>query len=458
LNELFYRSRDISPISIENSNVRDWLVAEKKNAFDAYLNRIISAADGKDRGYMRVKSSVGKIHILEYFNKLKRSADGRPLYVIGTARDVTQRYQKEETIRSLVDNSKEGILLYNKETLEIIYLNSAITKILNCSREELLSRNIYSLFDNAFHKLLTYGIIEKNFGEIEGMELPIKTSQNLSLLCAIRSAEIPFEGQPTPAIYIDDLTEHKKTEKELLNKTIALEDIANKDFLTGLYTRRYVFQYLPRLLHSLSRCTENKTTAIVIFDVNNFKAINDSLGHDTGDKVLAALAEKLNKNIRFSDTAARIGGDEFLLILENVGSSTKEILKKIISALRSITIPELGKIQITISAGARTFSVTEVRKQILKTDEAIKKYIDQLLQQADCAMYEAKEKEENKKNLQKFFLEPLNTDQTPVYTKQSDYAFYKEGTELTKTKKSDNIAFEQRSKVTFKKEDDPIID
>jgi diguanylate cyclase (GGDEF)-like protein len=157
--------------------------------------------------------------------------------------------------------------------------------------------------------------------------------------------------------------------------------------LTGLPNRRLL---MDRLDHSLKASARNNNEGALLFlDLDKFKNINDTLGHNIGDLLLQGVAKRLKDSIREGDTVARIGGDEFVIILEGLDKdSDKAILQaqlisnKILSSLEKPY--QLGEHEISskISIGATLFRGH--------------KDIDKILKQADTAMYQAKEDKEDK--------------------------------------------------------------
>jgi diguanylate cyclase (GGDEF)-like protein/PAS domain S-box-containing protein len=123
--------------------------------------------------------------------------------------------------------------------------------------------------------------------------------------------------EPHLVMLIEDITERKELEAQLVHKSL-------HDPLTGL-PNRVLFQ--DRLWHALRRGHRDRTpTCVLIIDLDNFKAINDELGHPMGDRVLVAFADRLRSVLRASDTAARLGGDEFSIVCENTEQGAADTL------------------------------------------------------------------------------------------------------------------------------------
>jgi diguanylate cyclase (GGDEF)-like protein/PAS domain S-box-containing protein len=130
-------------------------------------------------------------------------------------------------------------------------------------------------------------------------------------------AATPEGHAPHLVMIVEDITERKALEAQLVHRSL-------HDPLTGL-PNRVLFQ--DRLWHALNRGKRERTpTCVLIVDLDDFKSINDELGHPTGDRVLVAFADRLRSVLRASDTAARLGGDEFSIVCENTEPSDAEVL------------------------------------------------------------------------------------------------------------------------------------
>ena len=159
--------------------------------------------------------------------------------------------------------------------------------------------------------------------------------------------------------------------------------LAYHDPLTGLVNRTYLKEELKTLTHIAQR--NNKKLALVFIDLDNFKFINDTYGHEVGDNLLIQISNRIKANIRKSDIASRIGGDEFVLVLNNINSK-KDIDKILEKIMKELSIPVVingNKIEITFSAGIALFP-----------DDT--KDITTLFQYSDIAMYDAKKEGKNR--------------------------------------------------------------
>ncbi|MEH6357345.1 MAG: EAL domain-containing protein [Pseudomonadales bacterium] len=190
-----------------------------------------------------------------------------------------------------------------------------------------------------------------------------------------------YDQQELCILLVKDITERKKHED-------VIQHLAYHDALTDLPNRRLLLDRLDQALTSARRYEH--AGAMLFIDLDNFKKINDTLGHSVGDAVLKELANRIASHLRKSDTVARIGGDEFVVLLPvvNNGSSNLEhcvtdLANKIMLLISRPLIIEENKLQITASIGAVTFP------------DNLNNNADELICFADTAMYRAKENGRN---------------------------------------------------------------
>jgi diguanylate cyclase (GGDEF)-like protein/PAS domain S-box-containing protein len=181
----------------------------------------------------------------------------------------------------------------------------------------------------------------------------------------------------------EDITERKLAEEKILRLQEELREQAIRDPLTGLYNRRYLNEFME---HELARAArERYSVCFVMIDIDHFKRINDTFGHDAGDSVLRRLATQLLSQARIVDIICRYGGEEFLAILPNV---TADIAFQITQRWRlffmGTTMPlGFGKAKATISCGISEYPVhSSVGSELITL--------------ADKAMYQAKAEGRNR--------------------------------------------------------------
>jgi diguanylate cyclase (GGDEF)-like protein len=184
-----------------------------------------------------------------------------------------------------------------------------------------------------------------------------------------------LKGQRHPAGAVFDLTERKRVENEL-------RDAATHDFLTGLPNRRLLLDRLERALRVSRR--QNTYLAVLFLDLDNFKLLNDTHGHDAGDLMLKAVAGRLQSELRDSETVARIGGDEFVVLLEGLGPTRESAVRhseQIADKLRAANAVEYDL------DGIRYHGSISIGIRIYEGNNATP---DEIFKDADVAMYQNK--------------------------------------------------------------------
>lgn len=181
-----------------------------------------------------------------------------------------------------------------------------------------------------------------------------------------------------------DITEH-------LNNERRLQDIAERDTLTGLINRAFFYDRLEQAIKGIGRFG---SVALMFLDLDEFKHVNDTLGHDAGDDLLKEVASRLNENLRLVDTIARIGGDEFTVLLTNVNSTAAvtAIADKLLESLAKPIVLDARPVYVTSSIG---IAIAEEEPCDAKL----------LMKQADAALYTAKNAGRNQ---YRFYTDELN--------------------------------------------------
>ncbi len=181
---------------------------------------------------------------------------------------------------------------------------------------------------------------------------------------------------------IINVSERELANKKILKKQLYLQHAAHHDALTGLPNRLLLMDRMQQAIKNARRATEY--LAILFIDLDKFKLINDTLGHEAGDKVLKTVAERLILTVRTVDTVARIGGDEFIVLMENISSikDVKSIVHRMNHSLNQSVHWESHQLCISSSIGISLFPDDG--------DTA-----EKLIKKADIAMYQSKVKEGN---------------------------------------------------------------
>lgn len=298
-------------------------------------------------------------------------------YILSTVEDISdhnQTHSKLQLASLIIQTSLESILVLN-DKLKIIKTNPAFSKLTGYPFDEVQNQYVRMICSNeqqyGLYKEIKATLDDKGYwqGEIWGKT---KYNQTFPARVVINITHTNNTNKKQYIVTFSDITEQFNHKKELWKK-------ANIDALTGLANR----YYLINLLESLFR--KKQPFSLLFLDLDDFKSINDTLGHQYGDRLLAKVSERL---ITYFGTKAQItrhGGDEFILVLENIVSKEqiKSICKDIIHQVTQPYILENENIYISLSIGIA-----------LHPDNACK--IDKLFQYADQALMCSKKKGKNR--------------------------------------------------------------
>ncbi|MEH6534076.1 MAG: diguanylate cyclase [Photobacterium frigidiphilum] len=178
-------------------------------------------------------------------------------------------------------------------------------------------------------------------------------------------------------VYFTDITEKKENELALKDMSDRLKEIVDKDYLTGIHNRRYFYQKAKAEFNRSKRA--NQDLSLLIFDLDNFKRINDNYGHAVGDVVLQEFSSNVRSFLRGYDIFARIGGEEFALLLPATKANEAYVIaERIRQLIASLTIPfEKGTVKVTTSIG------------LIESLDNIGEF-EQMMRFADKNLYQAK--------------------------------------------------------------------
>ena len=303
---------------------------------------------------------------------------------VGIIQDITERKQAQEALSRL---SRQNELILNSAAEGILgldlqgnhsFVNSAAARMLGYEVEELIGRPSHSTWhhtksdgspypreeckilsapvDGAVHRVST-----EVFWRKDGTGFPVEYA----------STPIYEQGRPTGVVVtFADITERKKTEKQI-------QHLATHDLLTNLPSMRLARDRLSVALNMARRY--KKAGALMFVDLDGFKAVNDTLGHDAGDYVLKQVAQRLLSCVRETDTVARFGGDEFLIIATEINfpENAAQIAEKVVQLVSQPVIFNGQQVFVGTSIGIALFP-----------DHG--EDMDQLIKQADKAMYSVK--------------------------------------------------------------------
>jgi diguanylate cyclase (GGDEF)-like protein/PAS domain S-box-containing protein len=306
-----------------------------------------------------------------------------PLYMVAQIEDVTKRRRADEAVRSAeahfrsaFDSAPIGMAITSLDG-RFEHVNPALCEITGYPREQLESMTFQSITpaedlgddDRATEQLISGRVSvyrnEKRYIHADGHLIPIEISATL-----VRDSD----GQPLNFLtQIQDITERKLFEGRL-------QHLADHDSLTGLFNRRRFEEELSRELALAER--HGSSAAVLAIDLDNFKYINDSLGHSIGDELIAKVGAVLYDRLRKTDVLARLGGDEFAVIMPRADEhAASRLAGALLNSVSSVDLETTGsrKRNVTASIG---ISIFEPGSGLTS---------EELLVEADIAMYDAKE-------------------------------------------------------------------
>lgn len=315
---------------------------------------------------------------------------GKQRLLVGVVRDITERKKAIEELHlayKVIENTAEGVFITDAEQ-NIQSVNPAFTSITGYSEEEVLGKNPKILSSGRqgpeFYEQMWRSINET--GQWQGEIWDRR--KNGEVYPEWLNISVIKDGNGEVANYVavlSDITAIKQAEERL-------QYLAHHDLLTDL-PNRLLFQ--DRLQQALAQARrEGGMLGVLFLDLDRFKLINDTLGHNFGDLLLKAVAERLAGCLRLSDTFARQGGDEFIAVLGSLSHARDagKVAKKLLEALSTPFTLEGREIFLSASIGISLYPVDG-------------EDVDTLVKHADAAMYRAKEQG---KNTYKFYSKTMN--------------------------------------------------
>lgn len=327
-----------------------------------------------------VRHADGSARAVAFHKATFSDANGGVGGIVGFMLDISERKELEGRLRQaaiVFDCSAEGVMITDPQCC-IVAVNRAFIDITGFCEEEVLGRNPGFLGSGQHDPVFFVRMWERisEYGRWQG-EIWNRRKDGQSFPCALTISVVRDAfGKVTQYVGVfSDITQIKHANEQL-------NYLANHDPLTGLLNRRMLDTHLIGALQRAHR--NNASVAFLFIDLDRFKTINDSLGHQIGDTVLLEVAGRLKQHMRASDTITRLGGDEFLIVVEGLlnPAGASLVAEKILYDLRvNPVLPEDG-VYVGASVGISLYPKDGSDPQTL-------------LRHADIAMYRAKEKGRN---------------------------------------------------------------
>lgn len=323
--------------------------------------------------------AAGEGSILEMRKMPVFGDEGQRKGLVVIARDITERKAAEQelTIAAAAFESKEAMMITNANGM-ILRVNSAFIDITGYSDEEIIGQNPNILKsgrqDNAFYVAMWERI--HRTGGWEGEIWNRRKNGEIYPEHLTISSVKDRNGCVTNYVStFTDITDRKSAEEKIMN-------LAFFDPLTHLPNRRLLLDRIQQAL--VSRTRSGMLGALLFIDLDNFKIINDTLGHEIGDLLLKQVAERLQSCVREEDTVARLGGDEFVVMLEDLSKNYNAATTQTESVANKLLFVLNQTYQINEHACRSSASIGITLFKDATTD------MDTLLRQADIAMYQSK--------------------------------------------------------------------
>ncbi|MDQ3908701.1 MAG: EAL domain-containing protein, partial [Acidobacteriota bacterium] len=380
MNEAGVRMLGYALEEILQMNFRHVAPPEQIERWREMLRRKLHGSEATTCYETEIVTKSGERVSLEVSTQLIYGAGGEPCGVQGIARDVTERKRSEEALRQSEERYRE--LFENAN--DIVYthdlygnftsLNKTGERVTGYTRAEACRMNIADVVAPDHFGRARQMLANKRGGEgATRYELEIIAKDGRRVPLEISTRVFCRDGEPAGVQGIArDITERRQAEQ-------ALRHIAFHDALTGLPNRALFTQQLHVAVEGAKRGDGHGLFAVLFIDLDRFKVINDSLGHPLGDKLLVALARRLEGGLRGGDTVARLGGDEFAILLNDL-EKPEDALRVADRVLSEIAQPfQLG--------GHEVFTAASIGIALSTSGYTNE---EEVLRDADTVMYRAK--------------------------------------------------------------------
>jgi len=389
-NECFARIVGYSPEELVGSNFQEITPPEDRNSGSSAAVHLLSGEVSSatfDKRYLRKDGSLTWVTVTI---SIQHDDEGRPLFFLTLVQDTNARKQaeallaaaqealrvSEERYRTAFQMSLDSINLNRLSDGIYVDCNKAFLETTGYAREEVIGHASVELniWENPDDRGRLVEMLERQ-GVCRNFEARYR-KKNREVFWGLMSASvIELEGAPCILSISRDISDVKTAQDEIRH-------LAFYDPLTELPNRRLLLERLRQAVTASKR--SGRQRALLFIDLDNFKNLNDTLGHAVGDLLLKEVGERLTGCIRAVDTAARVGGDEFVVLLEDLGKTSEEaaaragsVAEKILASITELYVLAARECRSTASMGITVFGDgTESSSAIL--------------QHADIAMYQAK--------------------------------------------------------------------
>lgn len=312
---------------------------------------------------------------------VSRDEQGRALRTIGTHTDISAQkaielalIESDRRFRGAFETAPIGMALVGLDG-HWLQVNKALVQMFGYTAEELMRLRFHEI-THPDDLSLDLGLLEKlRHGDIDHYNIEKRYyRKGGAIMHALLSVSMVTDQDDQPVHYvsqIEDITERKELQELVLHQ-------ATHDELTGLPNRRLLYDRLAQIMAQSRRY--DRLMALMFVDIDHFKNVNDSYGHDVGDQVLCEVATRLRRCVRVSDTLARQGGDEFVVVLSEIHSASdvERVAQAMLETVNSPLVLRNIELRVTLSIGISIFDP--------KSEDSH----EALLKKADDALYKVK--------------------------------------------------------------------
>ncbi len=351
---------------------------EDRERVQRVFQETVQTGTGQEIEYRLVRHD-GSVRHMASAGKVIRDKAGQVVRIVVVSHDITDRKQAEqwERIAATAFESQQGMFITDAAGV-ILRVNQAFTEITGYSAEECVGQTP-KLLSSGRHNAAFYAAMRQSLersGSWQGEIWNRRKNAEIFPEWLTISAVIDNEGRVTHYVStLTDISLRKAAQEEI-------QQLAFYDALTRLPNRRLLHERLQAAMAASAR--SGRQGALLFIDLDNFKTLNDTLGHDMGDHLLQQVAKRLLTCVRDRDTVARLGGDEFVVMLASLGARAQEaatqsriVGEKILAALNRPYDLAGSEYHNTPSIGITLFGGQHDA-------------IDELMKRADLAMYDAK--------------------------------------------------------------------
>jgi diguanylate cyclase (GGDEF)-like protein/PAS domain S-box-containing protein len=307
--------------------------------------------------------------------------------VVGVKGYLLHRRSVDSRYKAIIDQTNDGIVIVDAGSLRVQYCNPAFLARIGHSETEARDLTLTEIFTDAGSTPESLLARLKDADSKRALDLQLRCRDGNLVDVEVRCNPLEAQGREAYAYVTHDVSVRRKAEQQLIDNQQRLDRMAHHDQLTGLPNRHYLATFLPEAIADAR--SANTMLGVVFLDLDRFKHINDTRGHETGDKLLQEVARRLRTCVRDSDVVIRMGGDEFVVVFRNVKSYDEVTLgaNRIIESLNKPIVIDEHPLQTTGSVGVSLYP----------RDGAD---MGELLKHSDTAMYQAKDRGRN--NVQMF--------------------------------------------------------